>query len=230
MVSTVSILGMDDSVLLADLADISRMYPFVEWGFNLCSNFDPRPGYPSEQWLKELLGYSDKLRLRGVLQGRWESDILEGNLSLRIEYPRLWEALHRVQVGILKGHRNILEAIQLIPDKEIILESNVPDPIVTGQHLDTHLLLPRSMAFAYPEYCGYALTDNDIDLILDAPSKPESCWISVEGFRQGTSIDLFRVEHFLDEIEDKVTNDNWFRALLQTNEMKSRFSNHPKLA
>ena len=37
MISTVSILGVDDSVSPEDLADISQKYPFVEWGVNLCS-------------------------------------------------------------------------------------------------------------------------------------------------------------------------------------------------
>lgn len=230
MVNTVSILGVDDSVSPTDLVDISRMYPFVEWGFFLCSNHDLGPGYPSDRWLNELLRYSDKLRLRGVLQGRWERDILEGNLSLRNECPKIWEALHRVQVDIRKGYGNILETLQLISDKEVILESNKPNSIITGIHLDTHLLLPKSLAFVCPEYCGYSLSESDVDLVLSIPSREESCWISVDGFRQGDSLDLFRVEHFLDQVEDKITNDSWFRALLQVDEIKKRFSDHSKRA
>ena len=230
MVSTVSILGVDDSVSPADLADISGMYPFVEWGINLCSSTETKPGFPSDEWLEELVSVSDKIRLRGVLHGRWERDMLEGNLSLRVEKPRLWEALHRVQVDIRKGRRNVLEAIQLIPDKEAILESNVPDFLVTGAHLDAHILLPSSSAFMYPEYCGYSLRDTDIDIILNSPKDP--FWISVQGFKTSNSVttDLLKIEQFLDSVEDKITEDTWFRALLQTQANKKRFSEHPRQA
>jgi hypothetical protein len=229
MVSTVSILGVDDTVSPADLADISDMYPFVEWGINLCSGEESKPGYPSEIWLEGLLGVSDKLRLRGVLHGRWERDILDGNLSLRVEELKLWNALHRIQVDIRKGHRNIIEALQLISDKEVILQSTLPNHLITGSHLDAHLLLPRSMAFEHPEYCGYSLSDTDIDLIMNSKSK-SSYWVSVEGFRNNGCLDLFKVENFLDSIEEKITEDNWFRALLQTNDVKRRLSEHPKRA
>lgn len=225
MISTVSIFGVDDSVSPADLADISQQYPFVEWGFNLCSNAEPMPSYPSDEWLSELLFHTDRVRLRGVLRGRWERDMLDGNLSLKVENPQLWEALRRVQVDITRGHRNLIDAIQLISDKEIVLSAKDSYTITVG--LNTTLLFPKEQLFTYKGYCGYSILEGDIDLILGR--KENNFWVSVEGFRDddGITMDLLKVEKFLDQAEDFVTSDSMIKALLETEEVKRRFSEHP---
>lgn len=227
MISTVSIPGVDDSVSPADLADISQMYPFVEWGINLNSSVGQMPTYPSEEWIEELLSLSDKVRLRGILHGRWQNDILSGNLSIKEERPLLWKALQRIQIDIRKGHFNIIDALQLIPDKEIILSTENTNSIITGMKLNAHPLFPRDKLFSYTGYCGYTLMEWDIDLLLG--HSENNLWVSVEGFRgdDGITMDLLKVERFLDLAEDKVTHDSWFRAMLQTGEIKKRFSQNP---
>lgn len=233
MISTVSIMGIDDSVDPTDLADISQKYPFVEWGVNLCSNVEPMPAYPSDEFLEELLFQADRVRLRGVLQGRWLRDILTGSLSLKEEKPELWDVLHRVQIDIRRGHQNLLESLQLIPDKEAIILVDNPNAIatgLTGMRLNAHPLLPKDHLFSYSRYCGYSLLDGDIELLSGRPdSTLGAFWVSVEGFRasDGITIDLLKVEEFLDETESAVTYDSWFKALLQTGEVQKRFSNPP---
>jgi hypothetical protein len=225
MISTVSIMGVDDSVAPEDLADISQKYPFVEWGVNLCSNCVMMPSYPSDEWLEELLSYADRIRLRGVLRGRWERDILAGNLSLKVEKPKLWDALHRIQVDIRRGHKNLIESLQLIPDKEAVLEAAHPQSIIIGAQLNAHLLLPRDKLFMFPGYCGYSLMDGDVEL---ACGRHDLFWINVDGFRSdGITMDLLKVEEVLDLTEDHVTNDSWVKALLQTSAVQKRFSEHP---
>lgn len=228
MISTVSIYGVDNSVAPADLADISQQYPFVEWGINISST-EPMPSVPSDEWLEELLLHADRVRLRGILRGRWERDILEGNLSLKVEKPWLWEALHRVQVDIQKGHRNLLEALQLISDKEIILAAQNHNSIVSGlklNTLNTHPLFPKDQLFKYTGYCGYSILDSDINIILGCR---ENFWVSVEGFRadDGITIDVLKIEQFLDQTEDFVARESWIRALLETGQVKRRFSEPP---
>lgn len=227
-------MGVDDSVAPIDLADISQKYPFVEWGVNLCSNVEPMnvepmPAYPSDKFLEELLFQADKLRLRGVLQGRWLRDILSGSLSLKEEKPALWEALHRVQIDIRRGHKNLLESLQLIPDKEAILLVDDLNTTMglTGTKLNAHPLLSKDHLFSYPKYCGYSLLDGDIDLLSGRTEY--TFWVSIDGFRSsdGITMDLLKIEKFLDEAENAVTHDSWFKALLQTSEVQKRFSNRP---
>ena len=218
MLSTISILGVDDSVSARDLEQISNLYPFVEWGINLHSSIEPQSTYPSEEWLEELSSTKIPLRIRAVLHGRWESDMLDGNLSLKTEQPKLWDYLSRIQVDIRKGPKNVLESLQLIPDKEVILRARNPNRAITGAKLDANHLLPKAKLFTYPEYCGYAISEKDIGLILQPDTQNNSkYWISVDGFRKNNgSMDLLKVERFLDTVEEKIQDDIWFKSLVKS--------------
>ena len=222
MISTVSILGVDDSVSPTDLVDISQMYPFVEWGLNLCSNPDPKPSYPSDSWLDELITHQDHLRLRGVLHGRWEQDMLDGLLTVKLENPHLWNALGRIQVDVSKGWGSIIESLQLIPDKEVIIAVDE----YCQFFYDANYLLPKSQLFKGPGYCGYSIIDSDINVLFD---NTNTFWLSVDGFRakDGITMDLLKVEHFLDLAEDYVTNDSVIKALLETSHIQKRLSLPP---
>lgn len=221
MISTVSICGVDDSVAPEDLAEISAKYPFVEWGINLSSNTSPRPTYPSDIWLESLKHQSDKLRIRGILHGRWERDMLNGNLSLREERPDIWDTLQRVQIDTRLGYTNLIDALCLIPDKEVILVSkNYKDTM--GLQLNAFPLFTDT-SLLYSRYCGYVMKENEIEKMK---SLEFLFWVSIDGFRHsnGITMDLLRVERFLDKIENFITPDNWFKALLETNQIKKRFS------
>lgn len=221
MISTVSICGVDDSISPEDMVEISAKYPFVEWGLNLCSNTASRQGYPSDDWLEEFRNRADRLRVRGILHGRWERDMLDGNLSLKEERPDIWETIQRVQIDIRKGYTNLIDALCLIPDKEAVLVSNNYQDVM-GLQLNAFPLFVGGNV-EYQRYCGYAVSENDIPKIKN---KGDRYWISVDGFRHqdGITMDLLQVERFLDSAEKYVTHDSWFRALLETNQMKKRFS------
>ena len=223
MISTVSILGVDDSISPTDLVDISQMYPFVEWGLNLCSSTDIRQCYPSESWLDELISSQDHLRLRGVLHGRWERDMLNGFLSIKLENPRLWNALGKVQVDVSNGWGSLIESLQLIPDKDVVLSLDE----YLSFFSDANYLLPKSQMFKGPPHCGYSITDTDIDVLFSDIDVP--FWVSVEGFRakDGITMDLLKVEHFLDLAEDYVNHDSVIKALLETSHIQKRLSLPP---
>lgn len=222
MISTVSICGVDDSVSPDALAEISAKYPFVEWGLHLHSNTIQRSEYPSNEWLEELKLYKDHLRLRGILHGRWERDMLDGKLSVKEERSDIWDTIHRVQVDIRGGFTNLIDALQLIPDKETVLYSDGYNEIM-GMQLNAFPLFSSSN-IDYNGYCGCAITSCNLDIISRYPK--DHFWISVDGFRNddGITMDLLKVEQFLDEAEEFVTNDSWFRALLQTGQVQKRFS------
>jgi len=206
MVSKVSIVGVDDSISPQDLVDISQSYQFVEWAVNLCPNPEQKQEYPSAEWLDELLQYEEYLRLRGILHGRWEKDILDGNNSIKFERPDLWSSFRWIQVDVRKEQRNIIASLQQNPDKIIIQTDTIPK-------FPAHILLPRNKIYTCNNYCGYSLLDGDVDWLCK--DIKESFWVSVEGFRSDDNItmDLNKVCDFLNLAEDFVTHNSLLRSL-----------------
>lgn len=206
MVSKVSIVGVDDSVCPQDLVDISATYPFVEWAVNLCPSAEQKPGFPSDEWIEELLEYYKKLRLRGILHGRWESDILDGTPLLDKESPDLWNKFRWLQVDITKNQRNIIKTLQIYSDKIIVQTNTLPV-------FKANFLLPRNEIFTSIDYCGYSILESDIDwLYRDIKN---SFWVSLDGFRSDDNItmDLNKVCNFLSRAEDFVTHRSLMKSL-----------------
>ena len=210
MVSKISIVGVDDSVCPQDLVDISQAFKFVEWGINLYPDPEQRPGYPSAEWLDELLQFSEDLRLRGILHGRWESDMLDGAPLLKEERPDIWDSFRWVQVDIGNDPRRVLSSLQSYPDK-IILKTNFETTF------QSNILLPRSRVFTCFEYCGYSMLETDLDWICTETKK--SFWASIDGFRADDeiTIDLSRITKFLTRAEDCVTHDSLVKSLRHKN-------------
>jgi hypothetical protein len=206
MVAKVSIVGVDDSVCPLDLVDISAVYPFVEWGVNLCPEPEQRPAFPSAEWLEELLEYSEDLRLRGILHGRWKSDILDGTPLIMEERPDIWNGFRWLQVDARKDQRNVFQVIEKHQDKIIIKVNKEPK-------FKANFLLPRDKIFSSFFYCGYSILDEDSDWLCQ-DIKP-SFWVSVEGFRSNDNItmDLEKICKFLSKAEDFVTHDSLMHSL-----------------
>lgn len=200
MVTKISIVGVDDSVCPQDLVDISSTYPFVEWGVNLCPEPVQRPEHPSAEWLEELLQYSEHLRLRGILHGRWENDILEGTHDLHLERPDIWNKFRWLQVDVKQDTKTILKSLEQHPDK-IILQTKLT-------HLFKYnILLPRSEIFKSENYCGYSIFDSDVELLCKRTNI--HFWFSVEGFRNSENyitMDLNKVYNFLKKVESFITH------------------------
>lgn len=215
MVYTVTIVGADDSVSPYDLATISQKYPFVEWGINVSLN--PKPGNPSPFWLYELIKISDKVRLLGILKDEWESDFINGMISLKEKAPTLWNVFGRIQVDITNGYGCIEDSVQLMHDKEVVLFT---DHLSNIKNIKSTIpLLP--VGSKYSGNCGYYLKFDE-DALIDMDS---DCWVSVYEvpYTDGT-FDLLKVEGFLDKIEEHVTNDSWIDSLLKTPSAKRMLS------
>src|SRR5690606_40495991 len=210
MISTVSIVGVDHHIPPENLVQISREYPFVEWALDIKEELFP------SYWLNKLLAFSEELRLRGILHDQWNHDMMQGNLSLRVENPRLWNSLQRIQVDNTNDNGHLIDCIQLIQDKNIILTHK-------NEELDkfnTCLLLPKNEKPC--SLCELSITQNEIDSILNC-----SCdfWVSVDF---GSSpLDLLTVEELLDKVEDSIAPASWISGLLQTKAIKKRLSDYP---
>lgn len=211
MISTVSIVGVDQNVCPEYLSVISQEYPFVEWALDI------RDDILESEWLVALLENSEKLRLRGILHDNWNHDIINGFLSLKEERPGLWRALQRIQIDNTNDEGHLIDSIQLIPDKNIILTK--PDP--TLDMFNTCVLLSKDNNNVC-NLCGRSVDDTDIDQYVRSGF---DCWLSVEFPRP---IDLFKVEELLDKVEDSIAPASWLGGLLQTQAIQKRFSDYPK--
>lgn len=213
MISTVSIVGVDHHVCPEYLARISQEYPFVEWALDIKDELF------SSDWLNTLIELSDKLRLRGILHDQWNHDMMHGNLSLKVENPSLWDSFQRIQVDNTNDNPHLIDSIQLISDKNIIITNKNEDL----DKFNTCLLLPRSY-FPHHHYssCGYSILENDIDFVLGSV---EDFWVSVDF--SSNPLDLFKVEELLDKVEDSIEPASWMGGLLQMKAVTKRLSNYP---
>ena len=73
--------GIDDSINLEDLADISRDYPFVEWGVLFRSDKTGTPRYASNSMLESIRKFQRPLRLAGHLCGDRVVQVLNGDAT-----------------------------------------------------------------------------------------------------------------------------------------------------
>jgi hypothetical protein len=77
----VTITGADDSIEPSTLVNISREFPFVEWGILFSARHQGSPRYPSIQWVDDLASEFiatdlGSLNLSAHLCGRWVRDIV----------------------------------------------------------------------------------------------------------------------------------------------------------
>lgn len=103
----VTITGADDTVSPRDLADISRRYPFVEWGILFSqSRQGQQPRYPSWRWVQRMINARNHeprmVKLSAHLCGTHSEVIfVEGNTTILGEYAR-WTGVfpfERVQLN-----------------------------------------------------------------------------------------------------------------------------------
>jgi hypothetical protein len=81
MITTVTVTGADISVKASDLAQVAAEYPFVEFGILWDNSGQPKPRFPSMDWVLELLADvqpKHNLALSCHLRGQAARDFLEG--------------------------------------------------------------------------------------------------------------------------------------------------------
>lgn len=106
-IATVTITGADDSISPRDLTDISKQYPFVEWGILFCSAQQGTARFPSDSWIKMLATLaktSDPIpQISAHLSGAWLTDLLAG--ESKCPYLKL-PMFQRIQLDFNgKAHR-----------------------------------------------------------------------------------------------------------------------------
>lgn len=85
---TVTISGPDDGTAQQDMLDISKEYPFVEWGILLSSRTDARPRYPTPEWIDGLEEMARQgVLLSGHVCGGWAGRICKGRFAEPLDRP-----------------------------------------------------------------------------------------------------------------------------------------------
>lgn len=179
----VTITGADDSVSPDDLVQLSREFPFVEWGILFSQSSQGRARFPTDEWVAKLVvaGVYGDMKLCAHLCGGWVRDlVLAGNFTFKKHYPGFFSEIERVQINFhgqfhraCVGFDDILIAhvhppISDRPLQFILQCDGVNDRAVdrlAGLRIAVPLfdqsggggILPRVWPLAWPGvYCGYA--------------------------------------------------------------------------
>lgn len=82
MLKQVTITGADDSIEPIELVDLTKRFPFVEWGILLSSSSMGKNRFPSHKWLVELCRVWEStihMTISFHVCGSWVRDICAGN-------------------------------------------------------------------------------------------------------------------------------------------------------
>ncbi len=94
--------GADDSTDQSRLIEISKEYPFVEWGILVSRNSQGSSRFPSEQWrnnFAEVLMESPKINLSCHVCGTYVKELLMGSGRFIGEIGKLWGFFDRMQIN-----------------------------------------------------------------------------------------------------------------------------------
>lgn len=118
--------GADDSIDPKELLEVSKKYPFVEWGILVSRNSQGKNRFPSADWMNRLSQLNEaKIQLACHVCGTYVKEILMGRGGFSNEIGKLWNDFQRVQLnthGI--KHQFEFHAVSGLKefDKEIIFQ------------------------------------------------------------------------------------------------------------
>jgi len=224
----VTITGADDRTDPAELARLSRRYPFVEWGILISENEAGAPRHPGPEWRQRLADLAAKsapgLRLSAHLEGSLSRKaMLEGSdeffagayhagMFRRIQLNGFSAVAERARCAVIKLH----------PTHAFIFQVESEDAYAAAQRHGTSrasnvgVLFDKSAGKGetpdrWPEprvdlYTGFAggIAPGKVDAVCAAiqgyPFAP--FWIDMEAnVRTGDVLDLVKVERVLQEAQ-----------------------------
>lgn len=132
-INKVTMTGADNSIQPEDLFEISKKYPFVEWGILVSRNSQGKNRFPSLEWMNYLSKLNrnwiqdgnEGLQLACHVCGTYVKEVLMGGHRFTIEIGELWNDFQRMQInthGV--KHQYDPKAIEFLKDmdKEIIFQ------------------------------------------------------------------------------------------------------------
>jgi len=221
MLNKVTITGADDTTRIEQLVQLSKQFPFVEWGILLSKNSAGTPRYPTSEWLYNLASVKKDeplLKLSAHVCGHWSRDFIRGGQMVLDDLPHLLYAFDRIQLNFSVYHDrvNMMELgrimrqlghqfiIQITENPSITLIRSLQclRLDVVGLHdLSGGLgVLPVKWRSPLKPYCGYAGglgPDNLRDQLssIKQVSRDVPSWIDMESnIRTDDRFDLDKVK------------------------------------
>lgn len=134
-INKVTLTGADDSINPNDLLEISKKYPFVEWGILVSRNSQGNNRFPSLDWMNKLSEINNgELSLACHLCGSYVKEVLMGSDRFANELGNIWNQFQRVQINT-HGQKHQFEKSAITDlkklNKEIIFQfDGVNKPIL----------------------------------------------------------------------------------------------------
>lgn len=217
LINKLTITGADDSVDPIQLINLSKLYPFVEWGILYSVNKEGTNRYPSQKWINILNNY--EVNLSAHFCGWHSKSVLEGGKYYLIN--NLTPNYKRVQLNysffnFLYDLESLYKYSESITNRKIILQHNNKNSEPLRKHKPTeniNILYDSSggrgkviSGINQPfinNYTGYSggLSPENIehfcDLITKYPNE-SNVWLDLEsGVRTDNVFDIKKVEEVL---------------------------------
>jgi len=93
----VTLTGADDSCNIENIHNLSKKYPFVEWGILFHKNKNGISRYPSKEWIEKLKPISKEINLSAHLCGNWVHEMRYGDIPF-LKEP-ISEIFKRIQIN-----------------------------------------------------------------------------------------------------------------------------------
>lgn len=119
-----TISGIDDGTTAQELIEITKEYPFVEWGLLLSSRKDPMPRYPTTEWFLGLESLTQQgVRFSGHICGSWARKICEGIFPEEIDRPMFSRIQLNIAQFIKSGIKDVRPIASCLPrNRENIIQ------------------------------------------------------------------------------------------------------------
>ena len=101
----VTITGADDDTDIEEMVEISKEFPFVEWGILLSHSRIGTPRYPGIQWVKDLsvAASSGNIGISVHVCGKWAQGFVSSGVLNVPQMNLLFPVLQRIQLNVAWG-------------------------------------------------------------------------------------------------------------------------------
>ena len=115
-IKQVTVTGADDSINYYHLFELSKKYPFVEWGILLSKNSEGYPRFPTWKWIEGFLTEKppQAVKVSGHLCGSWVRDIVAGGTEFLDSHRDLSYEFYRFQLNFHGQHHTPLSPEKFI--------------------------------------------------------------------------------------------------------------------
>jgi hypothetical protein len=208
IIKTVTVTGADDSIDIENLVELSKEFPYVEFGILLSKKQQGGKRFPSKDWLWDLycLWEGKELALSGHMCGTWVRDLCVGKTTFFKDFGQIWDMFSRFQLNFHAenhlfdyeklsvlveqyfGNRPIIFQMDGVNENAFKFFNNEKKNILMQPLFDLsggRGVLPGEWPKQLPnQYCGYAggLSPDNVQKELEKISKIASgpIWIDAE--------------------------------------------------